>query len=65
MENKVISTEYVKKNFIEKDKIREKIEELKSYENYIPLINKYSYYELMKHSEDILQELMEETDDQI
>lgn len=70
MENKVISTEYVKKNFIHKDKIREKIKELeelvKEFEEYwskdprkFNKTKSTDYYKL-----EVLKELLEETENE-
>ena len=49
-----------KLDVISKDKIKAKIEALKKFENYKPLDNKFTYYEVIKHGEEILQELLEE-----
>lgn len=55
MENKVIAKEYVDKNYVHKDKIREKIKWLDMQE----LRGKY-YFENVKLAYDILEELLED-----
>lgn len=46
-------------NYIEwKDKIREKIEEIKKYEDYKPLDDRFTYKELINYGIEILQELL-------
>lgn len=60
MENKVLSTEYVKKNFIHKDKIREKL----------IWLDEEGYFEFITDRDltlccEILRKFLEETDDEI
>lgn len=49
MNNKVISKEYVEKNYISKDKIKEKIKELESHiwkDGYMSKFDRYAIYYL-------------------
>jgi len=67
MENKVISTEYVKKNFIEKKKIIDKMRKLEKEANYRscenPMGRIHFYKEPVDYQILILSELLEENND--
>ena len=65
MENKVISTEYVKKNFIYKDKIRKKIEEIDN--TGLNIGNEQLNYQMKLEDNakiQVLKELLEETENE-